>query len=199
MTIYNNKSLLIIFLINFTLINCLISQNQLEMDSFNVNVLESNSIILYNSLDKLIEYKGHPNSFAIGIKKFCFEKMDKFYELDILFYYNPRISYYVYNDSVQIESIHFDKKNHINIYHPKINFNRNLKMEDFIKIFNIPDDRIYKLNYGFMPFKIPRGVRYYEIDFMNAGECKGLTSFYFDNKGFLEAIYFSYGVFLNNF
>lgn len=72
MTIYNNKSLLIIFLINFTLINCLISQNKLEMDSFNVNVLESNSIILYNSLDKLIEYKGHPNSFAIGIKKILF-------------------------------------------------------------------------------------------------------------------------------
>jgi len=195
MTVYNNKFLLIIFLINLTLINYVNSQNKLEKDSFNVNILESKSVILHSSLDQLITYKGHPKSFELGRKQFCFKNINKFFILDVLFYYNPRISYYVYNDSVQIESIHFDKKSHISIYHPKINFNRNLKMEDFVKAFNIPDSIIYNLSQGFIPFKIPRGVRYYEIDFINAGECKGMTKFYFDNKRNLKAIYFSYYAF----
>jgi hypothetical protein len=179
----------LIFSFNFSF-----SQKRMEIDTFDISILSSYNVILFSSTNKLINFLGKPDKFSLNRIARCIEEEkrnnEKDYKYDVITYINPYLNYIVDNDSVRLWSIYFDKKHRLSIEHPLITFDKDLRIEDFIKVFQIKEDRVSLINRGLVPFTTSYKNKYYCITFICAETCDRLLSFYFDEKGYLKVIYF---------
>jgi len=187
------KILITLFLL-FCIISFLAAQ-EAEENNIKFSDLTSGSVILYSSLEKLIYFLGTPDGVFVNHRFYCAEngkEKDTICFFNSIGYKNRRLTYWEHNDTVRLHNIYFDKKKGYRIFHPLAYFSKNLKMNYFTKVFNIPEERIWKVTGRSVPFKSKPNSIYYQIDFRNnENYCEEVITFYFNRQGYLTAITFS--------
>lgn len=169
--------------------------NTIEIDSFNINILESKNVILCSSSSYVINMLGHPNHFLLnGRIKYKNKETNTINEIEnvnILFFDKSGLSYREINDSLFLYSIFFKNKN-LRINNQFLTFSKNLKMKDFSAKYQIPKERVEVIKNGdILPFKSSRKTKYYLITLIAyRNNHEGYIELYFNRKGFLEAMFF---------
>ena len=185
---------LLLFLFLLIKLNFAFSQKEIAIVAFDISILSSYNVILSSSTDKLINFLGKPNNFSLNRIARCVEdgirNNEKDFKYDAIFYTDLRLAYIIQNDNVSLWSIYFDEKHRLSIEHPLITFDKDLHIENFIKVFQINEDRVALINGGLVPFEASYKDKYYCITFVCVGTCDELLSFYFNKNGYLRAIYF---------
>jgi hypothetical protein len=180
-----NKYIATILILFFQFCNFCKSQVDTNVDSVDFYKFYSPSVFLHAPTDKLLNFMGKPDSFSFKKNIACPPKWTKSVDFISLFYKNENLIYLDFDGYSLLHAIEI-KKHDYSLYYEKFCFENQTSMEDVIKYFKVPQDRIDTIGFADAdPIEYPEWYQIILSDPFFLDFCRDEIILQFDREGFL--------------